>query len=114
MLWRVYLLRCVDDSLYCGISNDIEARISKHNAGKGAKYTRSRLPVTLVAASHELSKSDALKLERVIKRKPAGKKLETLKRADSDPVGILKNRFLLLSYEISRFSERLKRLSVGA
>jgi len=45
MDWQVYLVRCADDSLYCGITNDITGRIEKHNAGKGAKYTQSRLPV---------------------------------------------------------------------
>jgi predicted GIY-YIG superfamily endonuclease len=45
--WRVYLLRCVDGSLYCGITNELKARIATHNKGRGAKYTRSRLPVKL-------------------------------------------------------------------
>jgi putative endonuclease len=79
MAWRVYLLRCADDSLYCGISKDLEKRIAQHNAGKGAKYTRARLPVKLVGASEELSQSDALKLEHAVKRQPAGRKIETLK-----------------------------------
>ena len=77
MLWQVYLLRCADKTLYCGITNDIARRIEKHNAGKGAKYTRSRLPVTLLATSRGLSKSDALILERCIKRQPASKKMAT-------------------------------------
>jgi putative endonuclease len=80
MLWQVYLLRCVDKTLYCGITNDIARRIEKHNAGKGAKYTRSRLPVTLMAASRGLSKSDALTLERCIKRQPAGRKIAMVQR----------------------------------
>ena len=44
----VYILRCGDNSLYCGWTTNLEARIVKHNAGLGAKYTRSRLPVELV------------------------------------------------------------------
>ena len=80
MDWKVYLVKCVDDSLYCGITNDINSRIAKHNAGKGAKYTQSRLPVELMAVSEELSKSDALTLEHYIKQQPAGKKIEALKR----------------------------------
>jgi putative endonuclease len=80
MLWQVYLLRCADKTLYCGITNDIARRIEKHNAGKGAKYTRSRLPVTLMAASRGLSKSDALTLERCIKRQPAGRKIAMVQR----------------------------------
>ena len=79
MSWRVYLLSCVDGSLYCGISKDLEARVAQHNAGKGAKYTRSRLPVKLVAASGELSRSDALKVEHAVKRKPASTKVDALK-----------------------------------
>lgn len=79
MAWRVYLLRCADDSLYCGISKDLETRIAQHNAGKGAKYTRSRLPVKLVEASEEFSQSDALRLEHAVKRQPAGRKVETLR-----------------------------------
>ncbi len=73
------MLRCADDSLYCGISKDLDARIAQHNAGKGAKYTRSRLPVKLVAASDELSRSDALKVEYLIKQQPAERKVDALK-----------------------------------
>jgi putative endonuclease len=80
MGWKVYLVQCADNSLYCGITNDIIARISKHNAGKGAKYTQSRLPVELIATSRELSKSDALTLEHYIKQQPAGEKIGALKR----------------------------------
>jgi len=79
MAWRVYLLRCADGSLYCGISKDLEARIEQHNAGKGAKYTRSRLPVKLVATSNALSRSDALKVEHAVKQQPAGRKVDALK-----------------------------------
>ena len=80
--WIVYLLRCSDNSLYCGISNDLESRLTDHNSGKGAKYTRSRKPVELVGSSHEMTKSEALKLEYRIKRLPAGKKVaELVKKA---------------------------------
>ncbi len=81
MDWKVYLVKCADNSLYCGITNDINARITKHNAGKGAKYTKSRLPVKLMATSRELSKSDALTLEHYIKQQPAGEKIDALKRS---------------------------------
>ncbi len=64
--------------MYCGITNDLKARIDTHNAGKGAKYTRGRLPVTLVAKSEEMTKSQALKCEIHIKKLPAGKKISTL------------------------------------
>ena len=81
MDWKVYLVKCADNSLYCGITNDLNSRIEKHNAGKGAKYTQSRMPVELVAASRGLSKSEALRLEHYIKQQPAGKKVETLKQS---------------------------------
>ena len=63
----VYIVRCGDDSLYTGWTTDVPERINAHNSGHGAKYTRSRLPVTLVY--HELcaDKSSALKRERAIK-----------------------------------------------
>ena len=80
MGWKVYLVKCADNSMYCGITNNITSRIEKHNAGKGAKYTESRLPVALMAVSRELSKSDALTLEHYIKQQPAGEKIEALKR----------------------------------
>ena len=59
--WIVYLVRCSDKSLYCGISNDYKNRLIEHNSGKGAKYTRSRRPVKLIGISPEMTKSEALK-----------------------------------------------------
>jgi putative endonuclease len=78
--WVVYLIRCSDDSVYCGITNNLKNRLSAHNLGKGAKYTRSRRPVQLVAATPEMTKSDALKLEYRIKRVSADKKMIELKK----------------------------------
>jgi len=72
--WVVYLVRCADQSLYCGITNNLEKRLKAHNLGKGAKYTRSRLPVELLGTSSEMTKSDALKLERRIKGMPTDRK----------------------------------------
>ena len=68
MLWKVYLLRCSDDGLYCGATTDIELRLHEHNHGTGTRYTRSRLPVELVWSSCELTKSVAFKEEYRIKR----------------------------------------------
>jgi len=76
--WQVYLLQCADLSLYCGITNDLKARIDTHNAGRGAKYTRGRLPVTLAAESSEMTRSQALKVELQIKKLPRPKKISTL------------------------------------
>ena len=63
--WVVYLIRCSDDSLYCGITNNLKNRLAAHNSGRGAKYTKYRRPVTLVGVSAAMTKSDALKLEIV-------------------------------------------------
>jgi putative endonuclease len=79
--WVVYLVRCADESLYCGITNDIEKRLVAHNSGKGAKYTKSRMPVDVAGVSSKMSKSEALKLERHIKRVPAGKKITELTKS---------------------------------
>ena len=72
--WIVYLVRCADQSLYCGITNNLEKRLEAHNLGKGAKYTRYRIPVELLGTSAEMTKSEALKLELRIKRMPADRK----------------------------------------
>lgn len=67
MNWCCYLLRCADDTLYCGISNDLAKRLAAHNAGEGAKYTRGRAPLKLVYQEPCVDKSSALKREREIK-----------------------------------------------
>ncbi len=72
--WQVYLLKCSDNSLYCGVTKDLDARIEKHNLGTASKYTRSRRPVSCVAKSPHLSKRRAFQLEYRTKRLPAGKK----------------------------------------
>jgi putative endonuclease len=74
MVWKVYLLRCCDGSLYCGVTKDVEARVATHNAGRGAKYTRSRLPVEVVAVSPDLEKRRAFQFEYHVKRLPASQK----------------------------------------
>lgn len=66
--WHCYLLRCADDTLYCGITNDLEKRLAVHNGGEGAKYTRGRTPVSLVYCETCADKSAALKRELQIKR----------------------------------------------
>jgi putative endonuclease len=71
----VYLVRCSDGSLYCGISNDVEKRVLSHNEGKGAKYTRSRLPVELVYVEEVGSRSEALRREIEIKKMTRRRKL---------------------------------------
>lgn len=74
MSWVCYLLRCADDTLYCGITNDMEKRLAAHNAGEGAKYTRGRIPVSVVYCESCGDKSAALKRELQIKRMPRSAK----------------------------------------
>ena len=68
MTWSVYLLRCGDGTLYCGIALDVGARLEQHRAGKGAKYTRGRGPLELVYSAACASRAEALRRERAIKR----------------------------------------------
>lgn len=69
MSYHVYILRCSDNTFYTGISSDIEKRVEEHNgSAKGAKYTRSRRPVTLLYSEKCGTKSDALKREIAIKK----------------------------------------------
>lgn len=75
MSWQVYLAECADGSLYCGITTDIERRFRAHNAGRGARYTRSRLPVRLAWNEPAASRGAALRRERAVKALPRQAKL---------------------------------------
>ncbi|MHB1651146.1 MAG: GIY-YIG nuclease family protein [Desulfitobacteriaceae bacterium] len=68
MGYWVYLAHCRDESLYSGSTTDLSRRIAEHNAKRGARYTASRLPVTLVRAWEVSTWSDALRLEAVLKK----------------------------------------------
>jgi len=76
--WIVYLLQCSDLTYYCGSTNDLEKRIIKHNTGKGAKYTRARLPAILITYKSGLTKSEALKLEVKVKKQKKCHKFDFL------------------------------------
>ena len=78
MNWYVYLLRCGDDTLYCGSTNDLQKRLQLHRAGKGAKYTRGRGPLELVYWEQLATQSDALKRERAIKNLSRPEKLNLI------------------------------------
>ena len=65
--WYCYLARCGDGSLYVGVTTDLQRRMAEHNAGRGAKYTRSRRPVTLVWWERWATPSEALKREAEIR-----------------------------------------------
>ena len=73
----VYILRCADDTLYTGWTTDVERRVAVHNSGKGAKYTRARLPVELVYTEEFDDKVEAQKREYAIKQLTRAEK-ETL------------------------------------
>lgn len=75
MKYYTYILRCADGSLYTGFTTDIDKRISVHNAGKGAKYTRSRLPVALFYLEEWESEHEARSREWQIKRLTHGQKI---------------------------------------
>lgn len=72
--WFVYMVRCGDGSLYTGIAIDVAKRVALHNAGKGAKYTRARLPVALVWSAMMDSPTDARKAEFDVKQMTKGEK----------------------------------------
>jgi putative endonuclease len=72
--WYTYIVRCSDGTFYTGSTNQIKARVNAHNSGKGAKYTRSRRPVTLVWKRRCKSRGAALSLEHKIKRLSRGEK----------------------------------------
>ena len=71
----VYVARCADDTLYCGIARDVAARFAQHDAGKGARYTRGRGPLELLFAQRCADKGSALRLEYEIKQLPRAWKL---------------------------------------
>ena len=68
MHWLVYMLECSDNSIYTGITNNLENRLKKHQSGDGAKYVRGRLPIKLVYKEKFLNRSEATKREIYIKK----------------------------------------------
>jgi putative endonuclease len=77
--WIVYLLCCSDGKIYTGVTNDLEKRLEAHNKGTASRFTRARLPVTLLATSRLIEKEDAFRLEYRIKRLSREKKLKAIK-----------------------------------
>jgi putative endonuclease len=79
--WHVYLLRCADDTLYCGVTTDLDRRLAQHNGRLpgGARYTRPRRPVALLLSRACTSRQEALRLEYHIKRLPRSRKEQALK-----------------------------------
>jgi len=79
-----YILRCADGTLYTGWTNDLEKRLSRHNSGKGGKYTRSRLPVELVYHECFDTKAEAMSREWHIKNMSREEKLRLINERRRD------------------------------
>ena len=75
-----YILECADGTLYCGWTNHLKERVAAHNAGKGAKYTKSRRPVILVYYEEYETKSEALRREAAIKKLSRQEKLRMIRQ----------------------------------
>lgn len=73
-----YLLKCADESLYCGWTNHLEERVRAHNEGRGAKYTKSRRPVVLVYYEEFATKQEAMQREWAVKRLSRKEKLRLI------------------------------------
>lgn len=77
-MYEVYILLCADGTLYTGIARDAEKRLQVHNRGRGAKYTRSRLPVRILYRESQPDKSAALRRELEIKKLSRAEKLRLI------------------------------------
>ena len=78
--WFVYLLKCSDNSYYTGIAQDVEERLNRHQTGRGAKYTKARLPVELVFTEEVENHSKAIVREKWLKRQTHAVKQELIKQ----------------------------------
>ena len=87
--WYFYVLSCRDKSLYTGVTTDVDRRIKEHNEKKGAKYTRSRLPVRLLYFREMENRSSAQKLESSFKKLKRSKKLEKLCEMVDEDIGFI-------------------------
>ncbi|MCI6956300.1 MAG: GIY-YIG nuclease family protein [Candidatus Faecousia sp.] len=81
-IWYLYILRCGDNTLYTGITVDVEKRFAAHSAGRGAKYTRGRGPLELVYRERCGTHSDALKREWIVKSMNRHQKEKMIGQAD--------------------------------
>jgi putative endonuclease len=81
--YYVYIVNCNDNTFYCGYSNNVEKRVDVHNKKRGAKYTKTRLPVKLVYTECFDSKSEAMKREYQIKQLTRQQKLYLIKNYEN-------------------------------
>ena len=83
--YKVYMVECSDKSIYTGITSDIDRRLHEHrNTKKGSKYVRRRLPISLLWSSHPMTKSDALKMEYLIKSWSKQKKWKWIRERNNE------------------------------
>ncbi len=80
MWWFVYVVECRDGTYYTGVARDVERRLAEHNAGRGARYTRGRGPVRVVAASRAMEKRAAYRLEWAVKQLPRRRKAAAVRK----------------------------------
>jgi putative endonuclease len=78
MAWQVYIVECSDGSLYTGITNNLDERITAHNGGRGAKYTKSRRPVRLRYSEPAADRKNASQREYVIKSLRKAEKIQMI------------------------------------
>lgn len=81
-MYYTYLLRCADDTIYCGYTVDLAERLLAHNNGSGAKYTKSRRPVTLVYSEAFATRSEAMKREAALKKMTRHQKLALIRASE--------------------------------
>jgi predicted GIY-YIG superfamily endonuclease len=105
--WYVYVARCADDTLYCGIARDVAQRIAAHDAGKGAKYTRRRGPLAVLLVRRCRDKGTALRLEHAIKQLTRPQK-DALVAA---PVGVARLARHVQRRAISRIGSSIARVA---
>ena len=82
----MYVLECADGTFYTGYTNYLEKRLATHNAGKGAKYTRARLPVKCVFVEEFETKQEAMRAEYYMKRKSRQQKIDYMKRGTRNEI----------------------------
>ena len=79
-----YVLQCSDNTLYAGYTNDVERRLAVHNAGKGAKYTKARLPVICIYHESFVTKNEAMRVEYAFKKLTRKQKLDYIRRNSNE------------------------------
>ncbi len=114
-LWVVYLVQCSDHSLYCGITNNLKNRLAAHNSGKGAKYTRYRRPVTLVATSSGMTRREALQLEYRVKQVPCSRKQHELTNRKDEMIMSIKTELVdAVLKQIKSLTKAIEKMITGS